>query len=424
MIRSALRSIKDDFSRALFYWLAFVLTSMFMFVYFHLSMSDIVGVTFIKSQNNMSTFITILVISICMIVIFFANDFYVKKKSKELAVWLVCGGTYFQIAAYLLIQTGLLFLLAIPFGIGLAFVLFPVLNYGLFMMTQVPHVLTIQQGAIISTIIILSVEILWCTILNLGYAYRSSIKNLMTNDKIVLNYSFVPFSLSFKISKNFKRWTSLLLFFGSIIWFYFIGDDKSNMFFLSILGILGFYLSIQSFIIPTLNEFIVEKHADKYIQVAYLGFLRHDIVMMKMNIVLLIMSAILFITIMISVDDPVEIMLSIISFVVVNILLSMSVMFKFSTEIYDRQKVFQSLKRIGYTKKDQKTIIFKEVFGLYTFIGGVSLFYIINIFVVLMMYHHINSYFVLGMVVLFLIPLLICAIINIIYYQHLVLKEE
>ena len=108
MLKSALRSIKDDFSRALFYWLTFVLTSMFMFLFFNLTYSDMVGVTFINSRNDIATFTSVLVISICMIVIFFANDFYVKKKSKELAVQLVCGGTYLQIALYLLFQTGFL----------------------------------------------------------------------------------------------------------------------------------------------------------------------------------------------------------------------------------------------------------------------------------------------------------------------------
>ena len=34
MFLSALRSIKDDFSRSLFYWLTFVLTSMFISLIF------------------------------------------------------------------------------------------------------------------------------------------------------------------------------------------------------------------------------------------------------------------------------------------------------------------------------------------------------------------------------------------------------
>jgi hypothetical protein len=112
MLKAALRSIKDDLSRSLFYWLTFVLTSMFMFLFFHISYSDMVGVTFINGNNDMATFITVLVLGICMIVVFFANDFYVKKKSKDLAVRLVCGGTYFQIASFLLFQTGLLFVFA------------------------------------------------------------------------------------------------------------------------------------------------------------------------------------------------------------------------------------------------------------------------------------------------------------------------
>lgn len=422
MIKSALKSIKDDFSRSLFYWLIFVLTSMFIFLYFHLSLSQFVGVTIINSKNDISTFVTVLVIAICMVVIYFANHFYVKKKSKEIAVRLVCGATYLQIVTYLLIQTGLLFLLAIPFGIILALLCFPILNQGLYILTQVPHILTLRSDAIMSTIVILTVEIFWCTLLNLGYAYRSSIKTLMTDDKVVLNLSFVPISFHFKISKNFKKWFSLLLFVVPIILFYFIGENSANMLFLAILGIFGLYLGIGCFVIPLLNELINDKYTDHHIRVVYLGFLRNDISIMKMNVVLLITCAILLISIFIScLDNPLEMMLTVISFVVINILLSLSVMFKFSTEIVDRQKVFDSLERIGYMKDDQMRIIRCEVIGLYAFIALTSLFYIVNIFIVLMIYHQLNGYFMIGMVISFLIPLVICAMINMIYYKRLIL---
>lgn len=425
MIKSALRSIKDDFSRSLFYWLIFVLTSMFMFLFFHLSLSDMVGVTFINSHNDMATFITVLVIAICMIVIFFANDFYVKKKSKELAVRLVCGATYFQIASYLLVQTLLLFVLAIPVGIILALFLFPFVNQGLSILTGVSYHLTIQGGAVSSAILIMFVEIVWCTILNLGYAYRSSVKSLMSEDKIVLNYSFVPLSFSFQISKNFKKWASLLLFVAPIVFFYFVGEDTSNMLFLAILGIFGVFLGIDYFVIPTLNDFVQDRFAGNHIKVAYLGFLRNDISMLKMNVILFITSAILLITIMISfLDNPIEVMLSIISFIVINILLSLSVMFKFSTEMIGRKKIFDSLERIGYMKKDQKSIICKEVIGLYCFIGGLSLFYILNIFIVLMIYHQFNQYLFVSMMVAFVIPLIICALISCLYYRRLILKGK
>ena len=39
IIRDALRSLKNNFGKALFYWLTFVLTSMFIFLFFNIAMS-------------------------------------------------------------------------------------------------------------------------------------------------------------------------------------------------------------------------------------------------------------------------------------------------------------------------------------------------------------------------------------------------
>ncbi|MCD8028686.1 MAG: hypothetical protein LUF02_08540 [Erysipelotrichaceae bacterium] len=93
--KEAIRSIKDDFSRSLFYWLTFVITSMFIFLFFNLSYNKMVGFTFINNKNDLMSYITIFVVAVCLIVIFFANDFYVKKKAKQLAIQLVCGATFF-----------------------------------------------------------------------------------------------------------------------------------------------------------------------------------------------------------------------------------------------------------------------------------------------------------------------------------------
>ncbi len=422
MLKSALRSIKDDFSRALFYWLTFVLTSMFMFLFFNLSYSDMVGVTFINNRNDMATFTTVLVIGICMIVIFFANDFYVKKKSKELAVRLVCGGTYLQIALYLLFQTGILFLLAIPFGIALAFLCIPIINYVLTIFLNSQSQLYIQWNAILSTTIIILFEIFWCTFLNLGYAYRSSIKTLMTDEKTNISFS-IPFP--FKMSLKVKQRIYMIMFIGPLILFYFNGNDPKSILFFSIVGMIGLYGCIDDVVIPVLNYLIRDKYANQHIKVAYLGFLRNDILMMKKNIILLIVSAILLLAILISsLNQPMEEMLAIISFIVINILLSLAVMFKLSTEIVSRKKIFHSIERIGYMHQDQKKIIKKEVLSLYSFIGCVSLFYILNIFGALYIHHLLNIYLLMCMIVSFVVPLLLCGIASQVYYQRLIFRED
>lgn len=422
MFHSALRSIKDDFSRSLFYWLTFVLTSMFMFLFFNLSYSNMIGVTFIHARNDMSTFTTVLVIGICMIVIFFANDFYVKKKSKELAVRLVCGATYFQITQYLLFQTGLLFILAIPFGIGLALLSIPIINHILIMFLNSQSLLYVQWGAVVSTVIIIVFEIFWCTFLNLGYAYRSSIKTLMDDEKVILRFSIpLPFHISIKI----KKYLSLIMFIGPIIIFYFYGDNPQSMLFLAILGMIGLYSCIDCVMIPYLNHLTQSQYVNHHIRIVYLGFLRNDILMMKKNIILLIVSAILLLSVLIScLDRPIEVMLAMISFVVINILLSLSVMFKFSTEIVSRKKIYNSLERIGYMKDSQKKILKKEVWSLYGFIAGISMLYIANIFVVLYIYNLFHIHLLLGMSLAFILPLVLCATVSQIYYQRLIFKEE
>ena len=64
IIRDALRSLKRDFSKAVFYWLTFVLTSAFIFLFFNISMGEELGVTFVYSHDDLATTVTIFVVII------------------------------------------------------------------------------------------------------------------------------------------------------------------------------------------------------------------------------------------------------------------------------------------------------------------------------------------------------------------------
>ena len=55
IIKDAFRSLINSFSKAFFYWLTFVLTSMFIFLFFNISMSDTVGVHWINNDNGIAT---------------------------------------------------------------------------------------------------------------------------------------------------------------------------------------------------------------------------------------------------------------------------------------------------------------------------------------------------------------------------------
>lgn len=419
MIKDALKSIKNDLSGSLFYWLTFVLSSMFILLFFHIAYSDSVGITFINSKSNMKTFMSVVVIAMCMIVIFFTNDFYVKKKAKELSVRLVCGSTYASLVMFLLFQTLFLFFLAIPAGMVMAVMAIPFMNYLLNEILISDIYITINATAFISTIIIIVAEIGWCTLVNLGFSYRSSIKALMDGDKGHFKSS-VRFPVF--VSGKAKRNIALVLYIIPLLLFYTVGKETTGIFIYCIFGMIGMYNCFESVFVPYLSHKIEDKYIDDPLKVVSLGFLRHNCIMLKSNVVLLVVSSIILIGILVScLNDSVDVMLSMISFVVINILMTFALMFKFSSELMYRKPIYGSLRRIGYLDTQIKQIMLNEVVYLYVFVGLLCLIYILNIMNVLMIHSLLDIRLIIGMLFAFIIPMFICGIINYSYYKKVVL---
>ena len=166
----------------------------------------------------------------------------------------------------------------------------------------------------------------------------------------------------------------------------------------------------------------IKKKTNQPITLITFGLLRNNIKVLKKNIILLIVSDILLIALMVScLKNPIEMMLALISFVVMNILLSLSIMFKLSTEVSTRKKIYDSIERIGYMKDSQKKILKNEILSFYGFIFICSLLYIVNIFISLILRGFLESYLCLILVFIFMFPLFLCAIMNYIYYRKVIL---
>lgn len=419
MIKDALKSMKNDLSGSVFYWLTFVLSSMFILLYFHLSYSDTVGVSFINSENNMKTFMSVIVIALCMIVIFFTNDFYVKKKAKELSVRLVCGSTYASLVIFLLFQTLFLFILAVPVGMLLAVMGMPFINYLLCDIMKSDFHIVLNADAFVSTFVIIAVEIGWCTFVNLGFSYRCSIKNLMDGDKGYFNSSF-RFPVFF--SGKTKKVLSLVGYLLPVVLFYTVGKETTGIFILSLIGMIGMYNCFEGVFVPYLSDKVENNYIEDPVSVVSLGFLRHDCKILKSNVVLLVVSDIILIGILVScLNNSVDIMMSMISFVVINVLLTFALMFKFSSELMYRRPIFESLRKIGYLDSQVKKIMTSEIVLLYVFTAVLCLLYIVNIFVVLMIHSLLDLRLIVGMVVAFVVPLFVCGIMNYTYYKKVVL---
>lgn len=408
MIIDAFQSIKDDIQRSLFYCLTFILTTTLMFIFFQVACSPYIGMSFINSRNNIVTYLSVFIIFICLLSVFFANDFYVKKKAKGLAIRLVCGATFGQLTTYLLSQTMVLFFVSIPFSIGLSCLFLGLIS------SVLPVSMPLTQEGIIVTVVMLVCEIFWCTILNVGYAYRSSIVMLIQGDR-VQNKTKIGFP--FRLNLQLKKGLSLCLFILPIIFIYIYGYETSSIMVFSVIGIIGIYQCIQKIIIPYMKQWI-QKRLSKSMQLVYLGFLRRDIIFMKGHIVLLITSSILLLGLFVmGIENTVYQILLYVSFIAMNCLLSLTILFHFSTEIVNRQKSFLTLRRIGYEDAHIKKVIQKEIILFYGLILSIGLFYMINILISLRIHDFIDMKIMIFMIGGFCFPLITCGFFNNRQYQ-------
>lgn len=417
--REALRSIRNDPVRSFFYWLTFLLTGMFIFLFFTVAMSDSIGVTMINARSDTATNLMLFAVILCSIEIFFANDFFVKNKAKELAVRLVCGATYFQLAGFLLCQTATLLVLAIPVGILGGFALIPVLNTIISSYLHTSFHIGITSQAVLWTVLVLGYVVFWTLILNLSFAYRNSAADLLNETSIRIPHeSFLTFS--FKPKERTRKILALLVFVLPLFGFF---NDRSVYLLCTILSLIGLNSVISRIILPWIDKQI-QKHDDDAVKIGYLGFFRTDLKVLKVNIMLLIVSSMVLVSVLVSAKKPLDVILTLVTYVAMDLLLSLSVLFRYATELASRKKSYQTLTHIGYLLKDEKKIIHEEVWHLYGMIIGIMLIYLILMITGLLIHGQMVWQYALFLIASALIPLLLCAWLNERFYRRNVLDHK
>lgn len=249
MIKEAIHSIRKDWNRAVCFWVVFMLSSMFLYLIFHVSLSDAVGVSYIYGRNDLPTYLTTFDATVCIIVIFMANHFYVKKKSGELAVILMCGGTYLQLMGFLLIQTGILMAVSIPVGVAAGKMCFPLIGSVFHRMTGRRLSMASGDQPVVLLLVIIAMEIFWCTLVNLGYSYRSSIYTLLNGEKkITVRFPFLKLPILKGLRCGYP-----LLYLGCAVLLYGCGSKPEQMTVLGVMGMIGLCKTIDKIILPWLE---------------------------------------------------------------------------------------------------------------------------------------------------------------------------
>lgn len=419
MFKDIFRSLLDDKVRTFFCWVTFTITSMFIFLFFAIAMSDAIGVKVIEGTSDIPSVLMVVSVVLCSVEIVFANDFFIKNKSKELAVRFVCGSTYTSNALFLLMQTIVILLCALPLGIGGGFCLLPIINEILKSVLHSNIVITLNFQSLLCAFAVIAYVVFWTLILNLSFSYRNSAAQLLNPSSIK-----VPHTTNLKTSLSTKniigRIFSLLLWIGPVVLFYF---SDSLMLLCVCVSLLGLIKVLDNIVFPLIEK-IIRNNINDGVSLLSLGYFRYDLNVLRLNLLMYVISSAVLIALLAQTQNAGEQILITITFVAMNALLALSIMFKYLNEITERVKKFKTLSHLGFLIKTQKKIILKEVVGLFLYTIITTSFYLMNIFLSLIKGGLLQWNQLLSLWIGSVSPLIICGIVSYIYYIKTVIPKQ
>lgn len=413
LFKLSLISLKKDLSKSIFYFLTFLLTTIFIFSFFNLVFNPNANINLGKDDSTFVTPIAAFVIVIAMVCVFLANNFYVSNKGKEISIILMSGASVYQLGIYLFFQVFIIMILAIPLGCLIGYILIPCIN-AIFSSIFVYHgsLFYLSHETIVATAIILGFEVFWCSLLNLGYCVRSTINSMMQEENKI--------DLSGLKGPQFSNKLFVILYILPAIVFVFLKDSMSFLMF-SLIGIIGIFGIIKKVLPDYIKKRQRDQSLENPLQLISLGFFHSDIQKVFGLLIIMLLSSILLTCITVyTLNQPLVSMVSLMSYISIMVLMSLTIVFKIGMELNKRKKNFQNLCHLGYSLKQLKQIIQLEMQLFYGLILLLPLIYQVIILTNLLLTKQITIYLMIIILVIQVVPIIISYFISMKLYTGII----
>lgn len=443
LIKLSLVSLKKDLSKSIFYFLTFLLTTIFIFSFFNLAFNPSANIHIGKDDATFVTPIAVFVIGVAMICVFLANNFYVSHKGKEISIILMSGASVYQLGIYLFFQVFMIMVLAIPLGCALGYMLIPVIN-SIFALTFVYQgsLFYLSRETIVATGTILAFEVFWCSLLNLGYCVRSTIASMIHEEnKIKLSSLKIGdkwnhldrnqiLDLAEVVKENepvqknssFSNKVFIVFYIAPIFIFIFLKDSMSFLIF-SLIGIIGIFGLIKRVLPDIITNRQRQESLGNPIHLISLGFLHSDIQKVFGLLIMILLSSILLTCVTVyTLNQPLVSMVSLMSYVAVMVLMSLTIVFKIGMELNKRKSNFMNLCYLGYSITQLKQIVKLEMRLFYGLILILPLIYQIIILINLLLQKQITIYLTIIIMTIQIIPILCSYWISVQLYKGILPK--
>ena len=313
----------------------------------------------VEGESSPDTMVLMLFIgviaAICALNCFIANTYFLKAKGKELCVYLSCGMNMVALAKYLFMQNLILIVVSTILGGILGVLLHPLINIVIMsvLSIKIPY-FTIALPNVGMWLIILSFEFIFMLLSNVGYAYRTELRDLLDEPRKINMNDVRMIKLPVK--------TYLILYLIGLLLIAFMPYSPLSIGMGSIIGFLGLK-GILHYTLP--NKLDQLKYAHKNLKAESMLITSGLYSMLKATemFLLILFGTFLFMNcyiIMIEWSDYLRFVL-ILGYLLMLFMEGVSCYFKLMMEGAKQQKAFAQLRLIGFITRDLKAALHKQM---------------------------------------------------------------
>lgn len=420
----SLKMLKKEYKKTLMYAITLMFAIAACFIFFDILGNELIsekevlqgGGNWAQVKVPVSSGLAFLIIIFCSAMIIFANNFYLTKKTKEFAITAMSGANIIDMTLYLTYQNLAITLIVMPFGLGLGYLFSSLCNFIMYAYLDInASIFNFNLVSFFNTFATVCSMIFALIIYSSGYVYRHDIQDMLS----VKTVNEHEDKRIFKFHKNFY----IFLYLSGVALMIFSTYSVNVFIVPCIIGILG-TSGMLTHVLPDIFAYIKKnKYIEDQIMLVSLSNLAYSLKKSIFLVSLYCVSSTSMIALLVSVQHDIrEFICVIVGLIITVVLLSLGILYKYSSEAINRKIFFFNLYKLGYTVKKLKKIIKKEVMMYYGFLLMIPFIYIIIILIRCYLHNDITLMFGFIILLVEILPPCLVGIITYNNYKNIVLK--
>lgn len=352
--------------------------------------------------------LSVLVIAICIMTIFFSHSFYLIGKTKDIGVMLMSGCSIAKLLRFLVTQNFIVVVLASSIGILLGMSVNPIMNAIIYSQMNLDASIFVftwsSAGFAAMTMVLISV---WLVILDYGFVIRSdSLDSLLKEESKMKGRNAKPM---------IKKCAYVGLYVASVAFILSYPIAYVSMYLMVYVGALIYFgaVNVFKFVIPDVLAYIARKYfsTNKHL-VLSLANIQYSVANSSQLVTLILLSTtILYYYLCKFINDTATWSVVMFTYIVIMVLIITCIIYKLSSDALSKEPIYARMLCIGYLKEDIKKVIAQEIFGFYLMILLVAAAPLLSILFMYLAADVISVVFLLEMFGIFIVFLVIGAFV-------------